>query len=94
MLAIRRSAWNITRVTYHPHTPGVRSEQTPTVTLEAVANRCSGGECPMVYKTNRGTLVVQGYAFEPAHAGVSLPSGEQMVEIPIELIKDYLHSSS
>ena len=94
MLAIRRDPWNITRVTFDIDTPGGRSERTPTVTLEAVANRCSGGECPTVYKTNRGTLVVQGYAFEPGHAGVSLPAGEQMVEIPVELIKDFLHSSS
>ena len=68
--------------------------QAPAVTLEPVTVRCGGGECPTVYKTSRGTLVVQGYVFEPGHAGVSLPSGEQMVEIPVALLAEYLHSSS
>lgn len=81
-------------VTYDFPIHGGRSAQTPSVTLEAVANRCSGGECPTVYRTDRGTLVVQGYTFEPSNAGVSLPSGEQMVEIPVDLITEYLRSSS
>jgi hypothetical protein len=42
-----------------------------------------------VYRTNRGTLVVQGYTFEPGDAGVTIPTGEQMVEIPLELIAGY-----
>jgi hypothetical protein len=61
----------------------------PTVTLEVVANRCGGGECPTVYRTDRGTLVVQGYAFEPALAGMEVPAGERMVEIPVELLTAY-----
>jgi hypothetical protein len=66
----------------------------PTVTLEMVAGRCGGGECPTVYKTDRGTLVVQGYTFPPAQAGMAIPLGEQMVEIPAELIADYLSAMS
>lgn len=61
----------------------------PTVSLEAVANRCGGGDCPTVFRTDRGTLVVQGYIFQPADAGVALPAGEQMVEIPVELLAEY-----
>ncbi|HET8685010.1 MAG TPA: hypothetical protein VFM54_24525 [Micromonosporaceae bacterium] len=68
------------------------SPQRP-VTLEFIAGRpCGGGECPTVYRTDRGTLVVQGYTFPPAHAGVEIPSGEQMVEIPTELVADYVRA--
>lgn len=63
---------------------------THSVTLTAIAGRCGGGECPTVYQTDRGTLIVQGYAFDSAVAGVALPPGEQMVEIPTELLADYL----
>ncbi len=58
---------------------------TPKVTLELVISQCGMGECPTVYRTDRGTLVVQGYTFDPADAGVTLPDGELMVEIPAEL---------
>ncbi|MFE6055971.1 hypothetical protein ACFQ6N_34940 [Kitasatospora sp. NPDC056446] len=42
------------------------------------SGECSQNDCPNVYRTERGTLVVQGYvsdAFTP-------PSGEGLVEIP------------
>jgi len=66
-----------------------------TVMLELVAGRlCGAGECPTVYKTDRGTLVVQGYTFQPAHAGVELPPGEQMVEVPVELVADCITAMS
>lgn len=94
LLAKRPPAWNITRVTDDLSIDGGVGKPTPTVTLEPVANRCGGGECPTVYRTDRGTLVVQGYSFEPGHAGVAVPAGEQMVEIPAELLTDYLRSLS
>lgn len=53
--------------------------------LELVTTLCGSGTCPTVYKTNRGTLVVQGYVVQP-QAGVDLPAGELMVEIPAELL--------
>jgi hypothetical protein len=40
------------------------------------------GTCPTVYRTDRGTLVVQGYAVTAEHVGVDLPDGERLVEIP------------
>jgi hypothetical protein len=63
------------------------------VTLKAIANRCNAGECPTVYKTNRATIVVQGYSFDPKQVGVSIPADEQMVEIPMELIEDLIQKS-
>lgn len=54
--------------------------------LELVTTLCGGGTCPTVYRTNRGTLVVQGYAVTPQSAGVALPDGELLVEIPADLL--------
>lgn len=65
-----------------------------TVNLTLVAGRCGGGDCPTVYQTDRGTLVVQGYAFDAMAGGVSLPPGEQMVEIPTELLVEWTRATS
>ena len=65
-----------------------------SVTLQVVAGICGGGECPTVYKTDRGTLVVQGYSLQPADAGITVPPGEQMVEIPAELLAEYISARS
>jgi hypothetical protein len=48
---------------------------------------CSGGTCPAVYATDRGTYVVQGaIVTDPdALAAVSLPEHETLVEVPTEL---------
>jgi hypothetical protein len=39
-----------------------------------------------VYRTNRGTLLVQGKAVTAENAGIDLPPGELLVEIPAELL--------
>jgi hypothetical protein len=59
-------------------------------TLRHLVARCGGGNCPTIYETGRGTVVVQGRVLEPDAAGVSAPPGEQLVEVPIELLTDYL----
>nr|WP_296071923.1 hypothetical protein [uncultured Actinoplanes sp.] len=46
---------------------------------------CGGGSCPTVYRTSRDTYVVQGYTISAETAGVDVPAGEQLVEIPAEL---------
>ncbi len=56
----------------------------PTLTL--VASLCGTGTCPTVYRTDRGTLVVQGYTVAPENAGIDVPAGEQLVEIPADLL--------
>ncbi len=58
----------------------------PGLKLELITTLCGPGTCPTVYRTNRGTLVVQGYAVTAAHAGVDLPEGELLVEVPAELL--------
>jgi hypothetical protein len=49
---------------------------------------CSGGTCPAVYATDRGTYVVQGaIVTDPdALATVNLPEHETLVEIPAEML--------
>lgn len=64
-----------------------------SVTLQRIVG-CAAGDCPTVYKTDRDTLVVQGYSFDPGQAGVEVPGGEQMVEIPASLLADYLRTTS
>ncbi|GGN36143.1 hypothetical protein KZ829_19140 [Actinoplanes hulinensis] len=47
---------------------------------------CGGGSCPTVYRTDRGTLIVQGYTVSADSVDLDLPDGEQLVEIPAELL--------
>jgi len=49
---------------------------------------CSGGTCPAVYATDRGTVVVQGaIVTDPeALAALSLPEHETVVEVPASLL--------
>lgn len=42
---------------------------------------CKDGDCPTVYRTDRGTIGVQGYLLDRA-----TPDGEALVEIPAELL--------
>jgi hypothetical protein len=54
--------------------------------LTLVTKLCDGGGCPTVYRTDRDTLVIQGWTITGQSAGVDLPAGEQLVEIPVELL--------
>ena len=56
--------------------------------LELISKLCGSSTCPTIYQTDRGTLVVQGFAVEAGQAGVDLPPGERLVEIPVDLLKD------
>jgi hypothetical protein len=44
-------------------------------------SECKSGDCPTVYKTDRGTVAVQGYNVEHP-----TPEGESVVEIPLEML--------
>ena len=50
------------------------------------ATDCGGGTCPTIYDSGRGTIIVQGYLVPADGSGVALPDGEQLVEIPIDLL--------
>jgi hypothetical protein len=47
-----------------------------------VISLCGSGTCPTIYHTDRGTLLVQG----AAAAGITVPDGELLVEIPRDLL--------
>jgi hypothetical protein len=55
-------------------------------TLELLATTCSSGTCPTIFRSDRGTILIQGYAVDARRAGVNLAPGELLVEIPSELL--------
>lgn len=53
---------------------------------------CSGGDCPEVYATDRGTVVVRGYKItDPGGAAaidsLDMPANESAVEVPLDLLR-------
>lgn len=75
---------------------GADSGASGDLTLRPVANRCSAGSCPTVYATGSGsdTLVIQGFAVSAERAGIDVPAGEGLVEIPFELLTEALRNLS
>ncbi|WP_249997681.1 hypothetical protein [Actinoplanes sp. M2I2] len=71
------------------HDDHLTTAETAAVDLRVealVGKACGSGTCPAVYRTNRTSLVVQGYAVDAATAGVELPAGENLVEIPRDVL--------
>ncbi|MEV4623536.1 hypothetical protein AB0J74_33115 [Asanoa sp. NPDC049573] len=62
--------------------------------LQTIAALCSTGSCPTIYRSDRGTVVVQGYAVTAERAGMVLPEGELLVEIPAELLANVARTVS
>ena len=66
--------------------------------LRMVASLCGNGSCPTVYSSNRGTMIVQGYAVSAQGTGIELPDGELLVEIPENILlaaaQHYLEQST
>ncbi|MCX4549923.1 hypothetical protein OG204_17085 [Streptomyces sp. NBC_01387] len=52
----------------------------PTV----LAKACDKKDCPTIYRTDRGTILVQGST--PTDHGLEIPAHETVVEVPLELI--------
>ncbi len=53
--------------------------------LTRLSGTCYDGTCPTLYRSDRGTIVVQGW--QVTEADVTVPEGEALVEIPPELLK-------
>lgn len=51
--------------------------------LTMIAGDCKDGDCPAVYRTDRGTIAVQG-----GRLAVPAPDGEAIVEIPARLLAE------
>ncbi|MEU8817511.1 hypothetical protein [Actinoplanes sp. NPDC048796] len=62
--------------------------------LKLIKQLCTGGSCPTVYLTDRDTYVVQGYTVPAETAGLDVPAGEQLVEIPAALLAEALKAVS
>src|SRR5580658_8687009 len=58
--------------------------------LELLRGCSDGKTCPAVHQTDRGTVVIQGWAVTDAEAlrQLGLPDGEVAVEIPAELVAE------
>ncbi|WP_233226306.1 hypothetical protein [Amycolatopsis sp. CA-126428] len=73
----------------------------PVVTLTRIGGECPGGggddcnkrDCPTVYVTDHGTLAIQGDNITAA-LGRAIPSGEDIVEIPVSLVKYILEAAA
>lgn len=50
-----------------------------------LVSMCDVKDCPTIYATDRGTLLVQGET--PADHGLQIPAHETLVEVPMELIR-------
>ncbi|GGX25374.1 hypothetical protein [Streptomyces lomondensis] len=50
-----------------------------------LVSTCDVTECPTIYATDRGTLLIQGET--PTGRGLQIPAHETLVEIPMELIQ-------
>ena len=62
--------------------------------LTFVTKLCGAGSCPTVYRTERDTFVIQGYTVTAEAAGLELPAGEQLVEIPAGLLAEAVRAAS
>ncbi|MER5651214.1 hypothetical protein [Streptosporangium sp. NPDC002524] len=54
--------------------------------LTKVGGECDEGTCPAIFKTDRGTYVVQGSKVVEEH-GLEIPDHETIAEIPEELLR-------
>jgi hypothetical protein len=55
--------------------------------------KCVSGNCPTVWVADSdlsetAIAVVQGYVVSPERAGIDLPEGELLVEVPISLLTE------
>ena len=53
--------------------------------LIAKSPHCAGKDCPAVYETEAGSLLIQGTVV-PANDPITLGEGEALVELPADLV--------
>ncbi|MFI7103076.1 hypothetical protein ACIBK8_27415 [Streptomyces sp. NPDC050161] len=59
--------------------------------VSMLATSCDKKDCPTIYKTDRGTLLVQGGT--PVDHGLRIPAHETLVEIPLELFQKVIRDN-
>lgn len=57
--------------------------------LTRLSGECENGNCPAVYVSDEGSIVVQGGHVQGAD-GLVLGAGEEAVEISLDLLKEAL----
>jgi hypothetical protein len=72
--------------------PSTQPSSSPS--LRTVANLCGSGACPTIFENGPETLLVQGFVVAPEHAGLDIPEGEMLVQIPKELLMEALRNLS
>lgn len=65
-----------------------------TPVLEHVVTLCGNGTCPTVYRTDRGTYVIQGYPVQGDGLDIAVGPGELLVEVPAELLASAVRSDN
>ena len=56
--------------------------------LTVLGSSSVDGDCPSLYATDRGTLIVQGLKLDPeVLASLTMPDRETAVEIPLALLR-------
>jgi hypothetical protein len=56
---------------------------------------CASSTCPTFYKTDKGTIVVQGYKISSKdRKGIELPDSEDIVELPLSFVQDFIDKNS
>lgn len=63
--------------------------------LEQLRGDCSDGKtCPALYRTDRGTIVIQGWTVTDPEAlrQLRLPDGERAVGVPAGLLAEVLRA--
>jgi hypothetical protein len=76
---------------YHPRLEHRVNDSKVPGALKHLATVCGSGSCPTLYETDRGTYVVQGYVVG-SDAGVQVPAGASLVEIPAELLAEAIRT--
>jgi hypothetical protein len=71
-------------------------DRRPTPSLQAIANLCTAGSCPTIYRSgpDAGSVVVQGFVVQAQQSGIDVPEGEALVEIPVELLAEAIRNLS
>ncbi|RLL66705.1 hypothetical protein [Streptomyces sp. Z26] len=54
--------------------------------VTVLATTCDKKDCPTIYETDRGTVLVQGET--PMGHGLAIPAHEGLVEIPMDLVRE------
>lgn len=49
---------------------------------------CTSGNCPTLFVTDEGTVLVQGFVVEPSERSeLSVPGGEDVIAMPVEALR-------